>query len=578
MNFNDLMNNLVKDFSKLRKIKIAFLGDTSTQMLVRSLKGYGYEKGYHFDIWEADYNQIVGQVSNMDSELYKQNPEYVVIFYSSQKLYENYCRLGISDRSAFASKKIDNLKEISNSIGSLLKAKIVVFNFVEMNDAVFGNYANKINHSFIFQLRKLNYELMNLSQANKGIYIMDLSALNNLYGTSFCFDSRLYVNADMVFSLDFLPILAKHLTDIVQSISGNIKKSLILDLDNTLWGGIIGDDGIENIQIGDLGIGKAYTDLQRWIKALRQRGVILAVCSKNSSEIAMEPFIKHPDMILRMDDFAVFVANWESKVDNIKYIQRVLNIGFDSMVFLDDNPVERHFVRTRIPEITVPELPEDPTDYLYYLRRCNLFETASFTEEDEQRTQKYREEAQREAARGQYGSEEDYLSDLGMAATVKAFDDFTIPRAAQLTQRTNQFNLRTIRYSEEDIRAIANSHEYLTLAFTLEDRFGNYGLVSIVILNKHSNYQWIDTWIMSCRVFNRRLEHFVMNEIVRNAKQNECKRIVGEFIPTAKNSVVEGLYQRLGFSKLSNEENQFYLIIDDYTEKKTYIKNKGSGE
>jgi FkbH-like protein len=353
-----------------------------------------------------------------------------------------------------------------------------------------------------------------------------------------------------------------------------MKKCVILDLDNTLWGGIIGDDGMENIQIGELGIGKAFTNLQMWLKQLKQRGIILAVCSKNDETIVREPFEKHPDMILKLSDIAVFVANWDNKVQNINYIQSILNIGFDSMVFLDDNPFERNMVKTHIPYITVPDLPEDPSEYLTYLRSCNLFETASFTPEDEQRTQQYQEEAQRAVVQKQCINEDEFLLSLNMHSVVKPFDKFSIPRVSQLTQRSNQFNLRTIRYTEEEISAIADSDEHITLDFTLEDKYGDYGLISIIILKKQSDALFIDTWIMSCRVLKRGMEKFVLNQIAQQASKIGVKKIIGEYLPTAKNGLVKGHYNELGFTKCDGEDNLWILNLESYSDYSTFISLK----
>ena len=345
-------------------------------------------------------------------------------------------------------------------------------------------------------------------------------------------------------------------------------------MDNTLWGGIIGDDGLENIQIGDLGIGKAFTELQLWIKQLQKRGIILAVCSKNTESIAKEPFEKHPEMKLRLDDIAVFVANWENKVDNIRHIQSVLNIGFDSMVFLDDNPFERNMVKTNIPEIAVPELPEDPVEYLPFLRAANLFETASFTENDEKRTRQYQQESWRATVQKSFSNEDEFLASLNMGSVIQPFNKFNIPRVAQLTQRSNQFNLRTIRYTENEIRAIADSAEYCPLTFTLEDRFGDYGLISVVILKKKNDGLFIDTWIMSCRVLKRGMERFVLNEIVATANRSGYASIQGEYIPTAKNAMVNDHYKTLGFKNIGDQNGLWILSTETFGAFKTFITPK----
>ncbi|MCC7050399.1 MAG: HAD-IIIC family phosphatase, partial [Bacteroidia bacterium] len=345
---------------------------------------------------------------------------------------------------------------------------------------------------------------------------------------------------------------------------GKIKKCLILDLDNTLWGGIIGDDGLDGIQIGNLGVGEAYTQLQRWAKQLKERGIILTVCSKNNEETAKEPFEKHPDMVLKLNDIAVFVANWNNKADNIRHIQSVLNIGFDSMVFLDDNPAERKIVSDNVPDITVPELPEDPALYVDYLQQLNLFETASLTEEDTDRTKQYQEEAKRTEFKHSFVNEQDFLKSLQMICKVNAFTSFEVPRIAQLTQRSNQFNLRTIRYNEEEVSALSKNPNYITFSFKLSDTFGDYGLVSVIILELTEQKNiFINTWLMSCRVLKRELEQLVLNTVVKAAQQKGVTKIIGEYIPTSKNSMVQEHYTKLGFSK-TEKENIFELEVALY--------------
>ena len=243
---------------------------------------------------------------------------------------------------------------------------------------------------------------MLLASKIPSFHMCDLSSIQNRVGKEFMFQPSIYVTSDMVLSIDSLPIVAARTLDMVTAMYGKVIKCLVLDLDNTLWGGLIGDDGIENIQLGNLGIGKAFTEFQYWIKKLKDRGIILAVCSKNNESVAKEPFEKHPDMVLRLDDISVFVANWKNKVENIHLIQKTLNIGFDSMVFLDDNPAERSIVRENIQAITVPELPEDPANYLEHLYSLNLFETLSFSTEDAERTRLYQVEAQRSKSQEEF--------------------------------------------------------------------------------------------------------------------------------------------------------------------------------
>jgi FkbH-like protein len=281
-------------------------------------------------------------------------------------------------------------------------------------------------------------------------------------------------------------------------------------------------------------------------------------------------------MVLRLDDIAVFIANWETKVDNIRTVQNILNIGFDSMVFLDDNPFERQMVRENIPDITVPELPKDPGEYLEFLYSQNLFETASYSLADKDRTKQYQVEAKRVSFSKTFSNEADFLKSLHMLSAVSGFTKFNMPRVAQLSQRSNQFNLRTIRYTEADVSAMADDPEIIDLSFTLEDKFGDNGLVAVVILKPTTkDTLFIDTWLMSCRVLKRGLEDFVLNTIVERAQNAGYHKIIGEYIPTAKNKMVEQHYQNLGFQKYEGADTDLYeLDVESYKPHICFIKSK----
>ena len=425
MEFIQAKANLKKDFSGFKKIKVALLADSATQYLAQAIRGMGYEKKLDIEIWEADYDAIDITVSDTDSELYKFKPDFTIVFLSVQKLRKKFYKA--HGGPGFGDEIVDYFKHIISTVSSHISTNFLVFNFSDSLDPVYGNYAGKVSNSFSYQVKKINLELMHWMQEDARVSLIDLCGIQASYDKGSTMDSRLYANSDVVFSFDFLMQVAANCIQVIEAYTGYAKKCLILDLDNTVWGGIIGDDGIENIQIGDLGIGKAFTELQLWAKALKERGVILAVCSKNDEQNAKEPFEKHPDMVLRGEDIAVFVANWSNKHDNIKYIQSVLNIGFDSMVFIDDNPFERNMVRQYLPEVTVPELPEDPSEYMPFLNSLNLFETNSYTEEDKDRTQLYKAEALRNEASRSYTSESDFLESLNMVSEVKSFDAFIIP-------------------------------------------------------------------------------------------------------------------------------------------------------
>lgn len=571
MNFNTLKKNLKKDFTGMKPVKAALLGDTATQLLAVALRGQGYQAGLDIDVYEADYDLIYETVIDKEHKLYTDKYEYIFIFQSTQKLQHAFYNTGMQQKQHFAEDKKAYIQNLVNIISKNSSAKIILFNFPEINDGVFGNFASKTGFSFLHQLRKLNVFLQDLAFENKNVFIADVLSATNAGGMAQYNSSKWYITSQNVFQLDFLPVIAKVCVDILAAFAGKFKKCLILDLDNTMWGGIIGDDGIENIQIGDLGIGKAFTQLQYWAKELKQRGVLIAVCSKNDEHIAKEVFEKHPDMVLRMEDISIFVANWSNKGDNIKYIQQVLNIGMDSLVFIDDNPFERNLVRTIFPEVTVPELPEDPADYLPFLQSLNLFETVSFTEEDTVRTKQYKEESERVVLQQSFESVEEYLASLNMEATVETISKFNLARCAQLTQRSNQFNLTTIRYTEDQLQSFIDNGGK-AVCISLKDKFGDYGLISLLLLEKDGDTALINTWIMSCRVLKRGVEELAVNEVIKLAKEWGCTAVRGKYIPTPKNGMVKDLYVNMGFEKINEQES--ILKNTNFTALNTHIKTE----
>lgn len=577
----------MKTFQELKKItkhmpadlpaiKVALTGDTATQFLATAIRGTGAERGYQIDLFEAEYNQVERQFLDPSSELYQTDADFIVLFQSTHKLGEKHSLLSPSQQESLAEERLAFVASVCEN-PMLASKKIICLNYPEIEDTVFGSYATKVTSSFTYQVRKLNMGLMDLSQRYANLFICDIAGLQNKLGRDMMFAPNVYVSTEMVLSIDALPYVASRVMDIICAIKGQFKKCLILDLDNTVWGGVIGDDGLEGIQLGHgLGIGKAFTEFQMWVKKLKQRGVIICVASKNNEETAKEPFEKHPDMVLKLEDIAVFQANWETKVDNIRTIQRILNIGFDSMVFLDDNPFERNIVRENIPGITVPELPQDPGEYLEYLYSLNLFETASYSQADKDRTKQYQVEAQRVSLQKSFSNEADFLKSLDMTSVVSGFNKFNTPRVAQLSQRSNQFNLRTVRYTEADIEALGQNPDVIDLSFTLEDKFGDNGLIAVIIMKKQDEETlFIDTWFMSCRVLKRGMEDFTLNTMVEAAREKGYKRIIGEYLPTPKNKMVENHYPSLGFQKLEGTPTvQYVLDVEQYQPRENYIKTK----
>jgi len=551
-------------------VKVALLGDTATQFLATALKGEGVSRGFNVDLFEAEYNQVERQLMDPTSDLYQFEPQYVVIFQSTHKWGEKHSLLPVAQQAALADERLDFLRSVCSS----MKSRVICFNYPEIDDTVFGSYANRVETSFTWQVRKMNYELMRLSQELPNLFVCDIAAVQNKIGRDVMFDPAVYTSTEMVLSIDAVPLVASRTFDIIAAAQGRFKKCIILDLDNTVWGGVVGDDGWEGIQLGHgLGIGKVFTEFQMWVKKLKNRGIIVCVCSKNDEDKAKEPFEKHPDMVLRLDDISVFMANWETKVDNIRAIQQILNIGFDSMVFLDDNPFERNIVREHIEGITVPELPDDPAQYLEYLYSLNLFETVSYSAADKDRTKQYQVQAQRASFAKTFTNEADFLKSLQMTSKVEGFNKFNTPRVAQLSQRSNQFNLRTVRYTEAEIEALASDESAVNLTFTLEDKFGDNGLICVIIMKREDEQTlFVDTWFMSCRVLKRGMENFTLNTMVAEARRRGCKRIVGEYIPTAKNQMVKDHYKNLGFTELP--DGRFALDVESYQDRECYIDVK----
>ncbi len=580
--FNELKKALKRDNSALPTARVALVGDTATQLLATALRGMAVQRGFQLELFEAEYAQVERQFLDPASELRAFGADYIVLFQSTHKLAEHHSQLDADRQGVLADDRLAFVQAVCND-EAFSRSKMICFNYPEIDDSVFGSYANRIASSLTYQVRRLNMMLMELSQAQSNLFICDLAALQNKFGRDWLFAPNVYVSTEMVVSIDALPYVAARVVDIISALRGQVKKCLILDLDNTLWGGVIGDDGLEGIQLGHgLGIGKAFSEFQQWVKKLRQRGIIICVASKNDEATAKEPFLHHPDMVLSLDDIAVFQANWDTKVDNIRTIQHILNIGFDSMVFLDDNPFERAIVREHIEGITVPELPDDPALYLEYLYSLNLFETASYSVADKDRTRQYQVEAQRVQLARTFDSEQAFLHSLNMRSVITGFTSFNTPRVAQLTQRSNQFNLRTIRYTEADIAALAADASVIDLAFTLEDRFGDNGLIAIVVMRPlGSDTLFIDTWLMSCRVLRRGVENFVLNTMVERARAAGYQRLIGEYIPTPKNRMVEHHYESLGFQLMPADAAaavsvRYELSLDDYSPKPCEIEAASS--
>lgn len=572
--FRELQRAARQPQPQLPVVRLALTGDCATQMLATALQGEAAMRGFRLELFEADYAQVERSIMDPQSELRLFQPEVVVVFQCVQAFSRLHARRNMAEKALVAEERLTFWREACADEG-LKGVKILYLNYPELDDGIFGSFSNSVAGSLLSQLRALNQGLAQLSREFSHFSVCDLSALQAQLGQQRMFAPSIYASTDLTLSLEALPYVAARIIDIVAAWRGNFHKVLICDLDNTLWGGVVGDDGMENLQIGHgLGIGKVYAEIQLWVRKLRERGIIVCVVSKNDEAVARGPFVHHPDMVLRLDDIAVFIANWDNKADNVRRVQSILQIGYDQMVFLDDNPFERAMVRENVEGICVPELPDDPAEWLDYLAAQNLFETASVGKADAERTAQYQAEQRRQSTAQKFTDEAAFLASLQMKAKVEGFTPFNTPRVAQLTQRSNQFNLRTVRYDEAQIAALETDAATHCMAFSLSDRFGDSGLVSVVVLKElDAHTLFIDTWLMSCRVLKRGMEDFVMNAICQCARNTGHTTIKGEYRPTKKNGMVRELLPQMGFrlEDSTAEADRYTLDVADYAAKKNFI-------
>jgi len=562
------------DTSHCKKtLRLAVLADFATQQLISVLKVLSARRGVRLEVYDGGYDVIDIEILNPESGLYKFEPQFVAILHATEKLKAKF--YAATDRPAFSEMVVTHHTELWETIGKRSKAHIIQGNYVVPSERVFGNYEQKVAHSLGRAISTINLGIAEAAQSSRSVLLLDVDHLAAEAGRSAWADARLWAIAKTPCSLPNLPVFARNLLDVILAASGVFAKCLVLDLDNTLWGGVIGDDGLHGIQLGGYDEGEAFVSFQEFLLELKRRGIILSVVSKNNHDAAILPFREHPSMVLKESDISVFIANWDDKATNIRRIQEVLNIGFDSMVFVDDNPFERNLVREFLPSVIVPEMPEDPSLYRGALAALNLFETASFSESDSQRGELYREQAQRELTKSSFSSIEDYLLSLNMIVKLERFSPASLPRIAQLMQRSNQFNLTTRRYSEAACEQFMNDPQnYLPLSFSLADKYGDYGLIGVTVLKLSDEELEIDEFLMSCRVLQRGVEQFVMNSVVSFAARHQMATVRGRYIPTEKNSMVKEFYSNFGFvaSPISSDKSfEWTLSVQDYLPRKVFM-------
>ena len=539
------------------KIKIALLGSFTLDGLNETIKVKCSELKVGCDTFYGGYNRYNEEILNSKSKLYSFSPDVCFLILDIRTilgdLFYNPYNLSVDKRREFIQNKINELTNLIKSFKEKSNSKLVISNFSIPTYSPYGIFETKTDYGLQEMVFDLNHKLNNICRDENSIYVYDINGFISKHGEENVFDFQQYFFGDVKVSLSYIPILANDLLGYIKPTLGLNKKCIVLDLDNTLWGGIVGEDGFNKIKLGPQPPGNAYLEFQKYLLALHERGIILAVNSKNNLEDAIQVIKEHPNMILREKHFACLKINWNDKVTNLKNIAQELNIGLDSMVFLDDDQVNRDFVRETLPEVLTIELPKDPSLYVSTLTELNDFHVIKITEEDKQRGKMYTQQRKRVESGKNSASFEEYLKQLNIKIHIKKADEFTIPRISQLTLKTNQFNLTTKRYQEEDIKTFSQDKKKIVGCAQVEDKFGDNGITSVFIIKKDNEEEWIiDTFLLSCRVIGRGVEEGILDYIINEARKNNVKRIIGNFIPTKKNKPSESFLANFGFEKLND--------------------------
>jgi FkbH-like protein len=558
----------------LGEVRLALIADFTTAQLVPLLKVLFGRAGMRAAVYEAGFDSGETEALDPSSGLHAFAPDLVFVATATPALLGRFYGF-TGPREEFAAATLDRLEGVWDALQRIRPLPILQMNVVAPLERPFGSYGHKVAASLTSACLTINQGLSARARQRASLYLVDVEALASYWGRRVWLDERLWEMAKTPFALAALPHVAQGVVDVALAILGREAKCLVLDLDNTLWDGIVAEDGIEGVEIGELADGSSRALFQHYVKSLKERGILLAVCSKNDEADALRVFREHPEMVLRESDVSVFVANWDDKARNVRRIQERLHIGFDSMVFVDDTPFERALVREMVPGVTVPEMPEDPADWVRFLSELNLFETASHSSLDGVRAELVADESRRANAQARFETIEGYLRSLGMQAGFRRFDEFSLPRIAQLIRRSNQFNLATRRFGEAECRSFMNDPAgYLPVYVTLRDRFGDMGLIAVLVLRVEGDSLAIDEYVMSCRVLKRGVEDFTLNCVVAAARELGLAFVRGGYRPSAKNEMVRDLYPRLGFTAEgeSGDEARFVLDVASYQPRPVFIE------
>lgn len=541
-----------QSLAPLAPFRLGLISNATSHFIAPVLVASAVRHGIALECIEADYDQVMQVALAPDSPINQAQCDAVLVAVDHRGLALKAMPGDAQAAQKTVAAALGHLDMIRNGLRSHNKTICILQTLPRPVESLFGS----------FDLALPGTQRQLIDEVNRGIaqsvagsedLLLDVAQIAETVGLADWHDTTLWNMAKLPFASAFLPLYADHVCRLIAALRGKSRKCLILDLDNTVWGGVIGDDGLEGIVIGQGDpTGEAHLQVQRTALMLRERGVVLAVSSKNTDEIARQPFRKHPEMLLSEDHIAVFQANWNDKATNIKAIAEEMSLGLDAMVFLDDNPAERELVRKVLPEVAVPELPEDPALYARTLLAAGYFEAVAYSNEDRQRAGFYQDNARRVALLSQAGDMNAYLASLDMTITFQPFDEIGRARISQLINKSNQFNLTTRRYTELEVAEAEHDPECFTLQVRLSDSFGDNGMISVVVCRKAGSDWHVDTWLMSCRVLGRKVENAVLQEIVLNARTRGIQHIRGVYLPTERNKLVADHYAKLGFTQLEH--------------------------
>jgi FkbH-like protein len=570
----------LKEAPRFLPVRLAILASSTSDHLPPAIRVAGLRRKLLIDVHAGTYGQYRQDLLDPASTLHRFQPQAVLFSLTAREAIA-----GIALTATAA--EVDNgiarftaeLRSLWRKAREIGDAAVIQQTFIDVSEPVFGGYDRIVPGAPATIIARLNDQVCEAA-ARDGVLILDVARASQRDGIDAWFDVGRWLQGKLEIAPQAAPLYGDLAARILAALWGLSKKCLVLDLDNTLWGGVIGDDGLDGIVLGEgSAAGEAHLALQRYAKQLKNRGVILAVCSKNDAKIAEVAFRDHPEMVLRRSDIAAFQANWDDKAQNLKAIASRLNIGVDSLVFVDDNPVERARVRQSLPMVAVPEMPDDPAHYVRSLADAGYFEAVAFTADDRSRAEQYAANAEREALLETAESMDDFLRGLKMSAVYGPFTAVDHARVVQLINKTNQFNTTTRRYAGHEIARVMEDPKAVTLQFRLLDRAGDNGLVSTMILRPtraDDEVLEIENWVMSCRVFGRELEFEAMNIAVDAARERGVRALVADYIPTAKNDVISKLYPSLGFTEVAQPASakgttRWRLHLADYVTRDTHI-------